>query len=66
VHDQGISLGNLLQDVARPATGIHEVLGDNLEPIHSRLVLEDVRKMHGPQAETETKVWVSESLWSHG
>ena len=38
VHDDGVALGDLLQDVARPAARVHEVLGDDLEPIHCRVM----------------------------
>ena len=33
VHDDRVALGDLVEDVARPPAGVHEVLGDDLEPI---------------------------------
>ena len=39
VHDDGVAFGHLFEDVAGPAAGVHEVLGDGLEPVHLGLVL---------------------------
>ena len=56
VHDDGVALGDLFEDVARPAAGVHEVFGDDLEPVHRRVVVEDVRKVDGAQADAEAEV----------
>ena len=53
MHDYGIPLGDLVEDITRPAARVHEVLGDNLEPIDGRPVLKNVREMNAAQTNTK-------------
>jgi len=61
VHDDAIALGDLFKDVPRPALRVHEVLGNDLEPIDLGLLVEDVREMHGAQADAKAEIGVSET-----
>jgi len=42
--------------VHRPAAGVHEVLGQDLEPIDVGLALEDVREVRRAQTDADAEV----------
>ncbi len=65
MHDDRISLGDLFEDVSGPPAGVHVVLGDDLEPIDSRVLPQDVRVVGGPQADPQTQVREPETLLWH-
>ena len=56
VHDDRVSLGNLIEHVARSAAGVHEVFRNDLEPVDGWMVLENVRVMNAAQPDTQTEV----------
>ena len=56
MHYHRIPLRKLPQHLPRTAAGIHEVLGDDLEPVHRRLLLQDMPKVDAPQANAETEM----------
>jgi len=62
---QRVALGDLFEDVARPAAGVHEVFGDDLEPVHGRPLVEDVGEVDGAQADAQAEVGVSEAGGDH-
>jgi hypothetical protein len=54
-HDR-IALGHAVEDPERPALRVHEVLGEDLEPVDLRPLLQDVAEVHGPQADADAEV----------
>src|SRR5262245_20735931 len=56
VHDDGIAFSDLVQDVPWSPRGIDEVLGDDLEPIDSRPMLQNVGKMRATQADAKSEM----------
>ena len=56
MHDDRIVLGDLIQQIARPAAGVHEVFGYDLEPIDAGLMVQNIRKMDRAQSKAEPKV----------
>src|SRR5271154_850781 len=57
VQHDGIPLANLLEHLQWPAAPHHKVLGDHLEPVDSRIRLENVRVMRPSQPDSETQEW---------
>ena len=66
MHHDRIALGDLLQHVPRAALRVHEVLGDDLEPVDRRAVLEDVGVVDRPQADAEAEMRQSKTRRRHG
>ena len=56
MHHDRISLGDLIEHIARPAAGIHVVFRNDLEPIDIRLMLENMRKMNGAQPNPQPEI----------
>src|SRR5205085_10146538 len=65
VQDDRVALRDLLEHVAGPPLRVHEVLADDLEPVHLGLVLEDVVEVDRAEADAEAEVGVSEAGWGH-
>src|SRR5215469_8405650 len=62
-----VSFQNLIEHGKRPAAIHHEILGDNLEPVHHRFVLEDVLVMRNAQANAYAVIGKSiEATSGHG
>jgi hypothetical protein len=59
MHNDGVAFRDLIQHVARSTARIQKVLGDELEPVDVRLLLEDVAEMRSPKANPETEVGVT-------
>jgi hypothetical protein len=59
MHNDGVAFRDLIQHVARSTARIQKVLGDELEPVDVRLLLEDVAEMWSPKANPETEVGVT-------
>ncbi len=59
MHDHWVSLGELFENVPRSTTRVHEVFGDDLEPIDLRLVAKNVWKMYRSQANPKPEVWMT-------
>ena len=54
----------LADDIGWPAAGVHVVLAQDLEPVDLWMVLEDVREMDGPQADSKSEIGVAPTV--HG
>ena len=65
VHHDRIALGDLGQDAARPALRIHEVLGDRLEPIDRRMVLQNVAEVDRPQTDAQSQIRKPKTRQAH-
>ena len=61
MHDDGVPLGNLFEDVPWTALRIDKILGDNFEPVDGRPLAQDVRKVHGPQSDSQAQVGMSQT-----
>ena len=55
-----ITLRDLLQDVARTPARVHEVLGDDLEPVDRRVVFEDVIEVDRAQPYAKSQMPVAQ------
>ena len=62
VHDDRITLGDLLQHVARAASRIEKILRDDFEPIHLRLVSQQIRKVLVSQTNAEAEIGKAQAL----
>ncbi len=62
MHDHGIALGDAIQDMERPACGIHKILGDDLKPIDLRPVLQDVIKVRTAETDSEAEIGKTEPI----
>jgi hypothetical protein len=65
VHHDWISLGDLIQDITRPALRIHEVLRDDLKPVHRGPFLQDIVEVHRAQADPEPKMCIPQAFLNH-
>src|SRR5437867_1285313 len=65
MHHDGISLGDRVEKIQRPARRAPVVLAYDLEPIDLRPVLDDVRVVHSSKTETDAELGEVESV-GHG
>src|SRR6185295_9076197 len=56
VERDRVALGDLVEDPQGMAPRVHEVLGEDLEPVHGRAPGQDVAEMDGPQAHSNAEV----------
>ena len=62
VHHDRIALGDAVEHLQRAPAGVHEVLGDDLEPVHRGLVLEHVSEVLRAQPQAEPEVGEAEAI----
>ncbi len=55
MHHDRIAIAHGGQDLERAPAGDHEVLGDNLEPVHRRMIFEDVNIVGPAQAHAKAQ-----------
>src|ERR1017187_369050 len=65
VEDDGVALGDAVEDVTGPAARVEEVLGDGLEKVHVRLLRKDVPEVDRAEPDPHAEVGQSEPV-SHG
>src|SRR5688572_10133909 len=62
VHDDGVSLGNAVEEMERPPFRVDEVLRHDLEPVHFRPFRRDMPEMLRAQPDPQSEVRESPSI----
>jgi hypothetical protein len=65
VHYDGITFGNLPQDMPRPSLRIDEIFADDFKPVDCRPFLKYVTEMNGSESKSQTKVGITKTSFDH-
>ena len=65
MKDYRIALGQLVQDVEWTATGVHEVLREDLEPVDLGVAGKNVIEVRGAKSDADPKIGQIPTIGSH-